>query len=155
MLDSGLIAIPSRDFIYKPRLLPAQEKKRTLVKISSACWIIGQSTQKYIDFWKYLKFQKDKINIWIWIWWKILSPSDCAEGLPVRSPFKITDSPWKLEPNIILYKMNPNNNWCHIARMMMKQQLQTCQSVLKVITTCISKMKILKRRIILIEIKQR
>ena len=27
VLDSGLIAIPSRDFIYKPRLLLAQEKK--------------------------------------------------------------------------------------------------------------------------------
>jgi len=36
LLDSGLIAIPSRDIIYKPHLPPALEKKRTLVKISSA-----------------------------------------------------------------------------------------------------------------------
>jgi hypothetical protein len=35
LLESGLIAIPSRDFIYKPHLLPALEEKQTLLKISS------------------------------------------------------------------------------------------------------------------------
>jgi hypothetical protein len=35
LLESGLIVIPSRNFIYKPHLLPALEEKQTLLKISS------------------------------------------------------------------------------------------------------------------------